>query len=34
MSDELEQPIEILILMSVMRMPATLNYWEQSLQYS
>ena len=32
-SDELEQFIGILFLMSVVRMPATRDYWEGFLQY-
>ena len=32
-SDELEQVIGILFLMSVVRMPATRDYWERFLQY-
>ena len=33
MSDELEQFIGILILMPVVKMPATCNYWERFLHY-
>ena len=30
---ELEQVIEILFLMSIMKMPGTQDYWERSLQF-
>ena len=34
MSDELEQFVGMLFLMSVVKMPATRDYWEQFLQYN